>query len=88
MGFLLAGNALLVLFLMLLVLRKVYGDDWEGLYEVRGAAALVPTCCCGVCARGCARPAAAAGRACTRCGAIGVHVKGSDAPSECSRRLG
>jgi len=35
MGFLLAGNALLVLFLMLLLLRKVYGDDWEGLYEVR-----------------------------------------------------
>ena len=34
MGFLLAGNALLVLFLMLLLLRKVYGDDWEGLYEV------------------------------------------------------
>jgi inorganic pyrophosphatase len=33
MGFLLAGNALLVLFLMLLLLRKVYGDDWEGLYE-------------------------------------------------------
>lgn len=37
MGFLLAGNALLVLFLLLLVLRKVYGDDWEGLYEVRAA---------------------------------------------------
>ncbi len=35
MGFLLAGNALLVLFVMLLILRKVYGDDWEGLYEVR-----------------------------------------------------
>lgn len=34
MGFLLAGNALLVLFVMLLILRKVYGDDWEGLYEV------------------------------------------------------
>ena len=34
MGFLLAGNALLVLFLLLLLLRKVYGDDWEGLYEV------------------------------------------------------
>ena len=33
MGFLLAGNALLVLFLLLLLLRKVYGDDWEGLYE-------------------------------------------------------
>ena len=35
MGFLLAGNALVVLFLLLLVLRKVYGDDWEGLYAVR-----------------------------------------------------
>jgi hypothetical protein len=34
MGFLLAGNALLVLFLLLLVLKKVFGDDWEGLYEV------------------------------------------------------
>ncbi|KAL4855826.1 Pyrophosphate-energized vacuolar membrane proton pump [Chlorella vulgaris] len=33
MGFLLAGNALLVLFLLLLVLKKVFGDDWEGLYE-------------------------------------------------------
>ncbi|KAL4427599.1 hypothetical protein ABPG75_001688 [Micractinium tetrahymenae] len=33
MGFLLAGNALLVLFILLLILRKVYGDDWEGLYE-------------------------------------------------------
>ena len=34
MGFLLAGNALVVLFLLLLLLRKVYGEDWEGLYEV------------------------------------------------------
>lgn len=33
MGFLLAGNALLVLFLLLLAYRKVFGDDWEGLYE-------------------------------------------------------
>lgn len=53
MGFLLAGNALLVLFLLLLVLRKVYGDDWEGLYEVRpeGGAPLwegcwQPQCAC------------------------------------------
>jgi hypothetical protein len=49
MGFLLAGNALVVLFLLLLVLRKVYGDDWEGLYEVGGAAGV-----CWFCA-GCGR---------------------------------
>lgn len=49
MGFLLASNALLVLFVMLLILRKVYGDDWEGLYEVRSVTAslaqpLLPPC--------------------------------------------
>lgn len=33
MGFLLAGNALLVLYLVVLLYRRLYGDDWEGLYE-------------------------------------------------------
>lgn len=33
MGFLLAGNALFVLFVLILSFKKVYGDDWEGLYE-------------------------------------------------------
>ena len=33
MGFLLAGNALFVLMVLILAYRKVYGDDWEGLYE-------------------------------------------------------
>lgn len=33
MGFLLAGNALLVLFVLIRAFRAVYGDDWEGLYE-------------------------------------------------------
>lgn len=33
MGFLLAGNALLVLFVLILIYRQIYGDDWEGLYE-------------------------------------------------------
>lgn len=46
MGFLLAGNALLVLFLLLLLLRKVYGDDWEGLYEVRALGPSLPSLCC------------------------------------------
>jgi inorganic pyrophosphatase len=29
MGFLLAGNALLVLYVVIIMYRKVYGDDWE-----------------------------------------------------------
>ncbi len=33
MGFLLAGNALLVLYVVIIMYRKVYGDDWEGMYE-------------------------------------------------------
>lgn len=33
MGFLLAGNALLVLYVLMLVYRKIFGDDWEGLFE-------------------------------------------------------
>ena len=33
MGFLLAGNALFVLTILICVFRKVYGDDWEGLFE-------------------------------------------------------
>lgn len=33
MGFLLAGNALFVLFILIVIYRKIYGDDWEGLYE-------------------------------------------------------
>jgi H+-translocating diphosphatase len=33
MGFLLAGNALLVLYVLMLVYRQVFGDDWEGLFE-------------------------------------------------------
>jgi H(+)-translocating pyrophosphatase len=33
MGFLLAGNALFVLMILILCYRKVYGDDWEGMYE-------------------------------------------------------
>ena len=35
MGFLLAGNALLVLYFVILAFKRVYGDDWEGheLYE-------------------------------------------------------
>lgn len=33
MGFLLAGNALLVLMILILAFKRVYGDDWEGLYE-------------------------------------------------------
>lgn len=33
MGFLLAGNALLVLYMVVLVYKQVFGDDWEGLYE-------------------------------------------------------
>ena len=33
MGFLLAGNALLVLYVLIQAYRKIYGDDWEGLYE-------------------------------------------------------
>ena len=34
MGFLLAGNALLVLYVLIMVYKRVFGDDWEGLYEV------------------------------------------------------
>ncbi|KAL9255438.1 Pyrophosphate-energized vacuolar membrane proton pump-like protein, partial [Drosera capensis] len=33
MGFLLAANGLLVLFLTINVFKAYYGDDWEGLYE-------------------------------------------------------
>jgi inorganic pyrophosphatase len=33
MGFLLAGNGLLVLFITISVYRKIFGDDWAGLYE-------------------------------------------------------
>ncbi|KDD76475.1 Inorganic H+ pyrophosphatase [Helicosporidium sp. ATCC 50920] len=33
MGFLLAGNGLLVLFLVIRLYRNLYGEDWEGLYE-------------------------------------------------------
>ena len=33
MGFLLAGNALLVLMVLILAFKRVYGDDWEGLFE-------------------------------------------------------
>ena len=51
MGFLLAGNALLVLFLLLLMLRKVYGDDWEGLYEVGAGWGMGRGVWCGVGAR-------------------------------------
>ena len=40
MGFLLAGNALVVLFLLLLLLKRVYGEDWEGMYEVRAGVRL------------------------------------------------
>ena len=46
MGFLLAGNALLVLFLLLLLLKKVYGDDWEGMYEVGGGGGDSPGWAC------------------------------------------
>ena len=33
MGFLLAGNALFVLYAVIMLYKKVYGDDWEGMYE-------------------------------------------------------
>eukprot|EP00890_Picochlorum_soloecismus_P004594 jgi/Picsp_1/5135/NSC_02498-R1_vacuolar h+-translocating inorganic pyrophosphatase len=33
MGFLLAGNALFVLYVVIMIYRKVFGDDWEGMYE-------------------------------------------------------
>ncbi|KAK9833763.1 hypothetical protein WJX74_005205 [Apatococcus lobatus] len=33
MGFLLAGNGLLVLYLTILVYRRIFGEDWAGLYE-------------------------------------------------------
>lgn len=33
MGFLLAGNALFVLYVLIMIYRKVFGDDWEGMYE-------------------------------------------------------
>ena len=33
MGFLLAGNGLLVLYFVILAFKRFFGDDWEGLYE-------------------------------------------------------
>jgi inorganic pyrophosphatase len=33
MGFLLAGNALFVLYMVIIVYKRIYGDDWEGMYE-------------------------------------------------------
>lgn len=33
MGFLLAANGLLVLFVSISLFKLYYGDDWEGLYE-------------------------------------------------------
>jgi H+-translocating diphosphatase len=33
MGFLLAGNALMVLFVLIHIYKRIYGDDWEGLFE-------------------------------------------------------
>jgi inorganic pyrophosphatase len=33
MGFLLAANGLLVLYISIILFKIYYGDDWEGLYE-------------------------------------------------------